>query len=141
MTDAETNYLPASRLAPIAAEHDEAVPVRRAEIERFAERVRELKNPIEAASAWAFTWLGLGIAAALSLLAMLGVQGQHVKQPVIWAHAAAIFIGFFLAAFCGWLDHRLRGDGSDNNESVACEIEKLNERAPSAPAAETAEPA
>jgi hypothetical protein len=132
MTDAETNYLPPSRLAPIAAEHDEAVPVRRVEIAHFAERVRELGNPIESASAWAFTWLGLGVAASFSLLAMLGVKGQHIKQPVIWAHVAAIVVGFFLAAFCGWLNHRLRSDEGDKNEAVACEIEKLNERAPSA---------
>lgn len=132
MTDAETNYLPPSRLAPIAAEHDEAVPVRRAEIEHFAERVRELGNPIESAGAWAFTWLGLGVAASISLLAILGVKGQHIKQPVIWAHVAAIVIGLFLAAFCGWLNRRLRSDEGDRNETVACEIEKLNERAPSA---------
>jgi hypothetical protein len=129
--EADTNYLPPSRLAPIAAEHDEAVPVRRAEIAHFAERVRELGNPIESASAWAFTWLGLGIAAIFSLLAMLGVQGQHIKQPVIWAHVAAIVIGLFLAAFCGWLSRRLRKDEDTKNEVVACEIEKLNERAPS----------
>ena len=137
MTDGEaTNYLPASRLAPIAAEHDEAVPVRRAEIEHFAERVRKLKNPIESASAWAFTWLGLGVAASFSLLALLGVKGQHIKQAVLISHGAAIFIGFFLAAFCGWMNHRLRGDAEDRNETVACEIEKLNERAPSTPPAE-----
>jgi hypothetical protein len=133
MTDGEsTNYLPASRLAPIAAELDEAVPVRRAEIEHFAERVRELKNPIEAASAWAFAWLGLGIAATFSLGALLGVKGQHIKQPVIWAHVAAIVIGFFLAAFCGWMNRRLRRDGGEQNEAVACEIERLNDRAPGA---------
>lgn len=88
-------------------------PVPNTEIERFAARVRELKNPIETASAWAFMWLGLGIAAAFSLLAMLGVQGQHIKQPVIWAHVAAIVVGFFLAGFCGWINHRLREDGAE----------------------------
>ncbi len=135
MTEGEaTNYLPASRLAPIAAEHDEAVPVRRVEIEHFAKRVRELRNPIESASAWAFTWLGLGIAASFSLLAMVGVEGQHIRQAVVIAHVAAIVVGFFLSAFCGWINHRLRGDAKVRNETVACEIEKLNERAPSASA-------
>ena len=133
MSDAETNYLPASRLATIDPQHDEAVPVRRIEIKRFAEQIRELENPIEAASAWAFTWLGLGIAASLSLVALLGVQGQHIKQPVIWAHVAAIVIGYFLAIFCGWLNRRLRKDGADKHETVAREIEELNDRASSPP--------
>jgi hypothetical protein len=54
------------------------------------------RNPVEAVSEWAFLFLGIGIAAFLSLLSLLGVDGNQVRMGVIVAHISAMVIGLFM---------------------------------------------
>src|SRR5690242_1576558 len=84
---------------PVAAptpKSQEMVFVRRSELHGLKRTARRaFADPAASASAWAFTWLGVGIAAALSLLAMVAPKGQHIRTWVLEAHVFFIVLGFF----------------------------------------------
>jgi hypothetical protein len=127
----EGAFVPGAPVALPTPKSQEMILVRRSEIRGIRRRVDQaLTNPVESASAWAFTWLGTGIAAGLSLGALVGVSGNHVKVGVIAGHCTLIVCGFFLAAFCGWIDRKNRQSRLGQKHDLCAELDELDERAP-----------
>jgi hypothetical protein len=128
-TELPSEFLPASRLVPIASELDEAVPVRRSEIADLAQQARGLRNGKEPAKEWASIWLGIGISAMLTLVALLGVEGQHLKDWVISGEVALMVASYFLAVLCWCINGLANRQESSNSEKLAQSIEMLSDRA------------
>ena len=106
--------------------------MRRSEIASLKRGItRALKDPMSNASPWAFTGVGIGVGTLVSLLAVLGVQGQKVSPYVIAAHASLIFVGLFLAVFCGRAAYNQRNVRLECEREMHHELEALNQRAPS----------
>ena len=118
---------------PVAApspKSQEMVLVRRSEIAQIRRGVvRALSDPVESAWAWAAVWFGVAAAAGLSLLALTGVEGNHVRTGILAAHWAALIGGLFLALFCayfGWRNGERRVTGK---QDLCADLDELNERA------------
>lgn len=109
----------------------EMVLVRRSEIHGLKRTAkRAFAEPAENASGWAFTWLGIGIAALLSLGALLGVKDQEVATSVIAGNAVFIIVGFFLAAYLWWFGRKNRKDQRSAEADFMQELDELDQRAP-----------
>lgn len=133
----ETSYRPGAQSlppAPIAIptqKSQEMVLVRRSEIyglKRSAKRA--FSEPATNASGWAYTWLGVGIAALLSLGALLGIKDQSVAPSVIAGNAVFIIVGFFLAVYCWWFDHQAHKNQASAEADFMAELDELDNRAP-----------
>ena len=130
-----TGYTPigveAPPIAPPTKKSQEMVLVRRSEITALKRGVaRAFENPVESAFTWASVWLGVAVAAGLSLLALLGVEGNDVRSGVITAHAGAVIVGSFLAAYMGWVGHNNRKRRKTARDDLLTELDELNNRAP-----------
>jgi hypothetical protein len=120
MTDDEPTELPS-----------ELVPVRRSEIADLAQQARGLRNGKEPAKEWALTWLGIGVSATLALVALLGVEGQHLKDWVISGDVALTVASYFLAVLCWCINCLANRQELSNSEKLAQSIEMLSDRATS----------
>jgi hypothetical protein len=129
---ASSNYIVAApTVATPTAKSQEMVLVRRSELYALKRGIgRMLNDPSGAASAWAFSFLGVGVAATLSLLALVGPEGNNVRNWVVEAHGAVMFIGYFLAIFMGWTAKKQGGRRKKAHDEVCAEIDDLDQRAP-----------
>ena len=109
----------------------EMVLVRRSELSALKKGIsRALRDPLSALSGWAFTWLGVGAAATVSLLGTEAVKGNNVRTWVVEAQVGLIIVGFFLAAFCGWFAHKQSEAKGSAVTELHAEIDDLDNRAP-----------
>lgn len=127
-----SNYV--VRAPPIAMptpKSQEMVVVRRSELAALKRGIgRAVANPVESASGWAFTWLGVGVAATLSLLALVGPKGNHVHTWIVEAHVATMVVGYFLAWFMGRMARKQNKQRVSAHDEVCAEIDELDQRAP-----------
>lgn len=109
----------------------EMVLVRRSEISTLKRGVKRcFESPAESAYAWASVWLGVGVAALFSLLALLGVKGNHVRTGILAAICASVVIGLFLAVFCAWFGRKNRKKQKMSHDDLLTDLNELSERAP-----------
>lgn len=124
MSEQRPNWADRPPLAFPTPQSQEMVLVARTEIAALKRGVsRALRDPLASMAPWAFTWLGVGIGALVSFLAINAVAHQQLRPWIVAAHVALMFIGFFLAAFCGWAARTQRG------ARLACERELHEELA------------
>jgi len=108
----------------------EFVLVRRSEIDRLKRSTkRAFADPAGNASGWAYTWLGIGVGALLSLGGLVGVKRQAVATGVVAGDVALAFIGLFLAGYLLWFD-RHAGRQSTTETDLVAELDELDRRAP-----------
>lgn len=109
----------------------EYVLVRRSEIHGLKRSAkRAFADPAGNASGWAYTWLGIGIAALLSLGALLGVQHQEVATSVIAGNIIFVIVGFFLACYLWWFDRQANKERDSAETDFMSELDELDQRAP-----------
>jgi hypothetical protein len=109
---------------------EELVLVRRSEIHRLKRSAkRAFADRTVNASGWAYTWLGIGIEAMLSLGALTGVKHQTVAAGVVSGNIALTFIGLFLAGYLLWFDHHVSKRSTAGADFLA-ELDELDRRAP-----------
>jgi hypothetical protein len=107
------------------------VLVRRSELSALKKSIsRALRDPLSVLTSWAFAWLGVGAAAAVSLLGIEAVKGNHVRTWVVEAHVGLVIVGLFLAAFCGWFAHKQSEAKVSAESELHAEIDELDRRAP-----------
>jgi DNA-binding transcriptional ArsR family regulator len=108
----------------------EFVLVRRSEIDRLKRSAkRAFADPAGNASGWAYTWLGIGVGALLSLGGLVGVKHQAVATGVVAGDVALAFIGLFLAGYLLWFDRHADRQSTTETDLVA-ELDELDRRAP-----------
>lgn len=120
-------HLPAPPLAEISPEHQEMVPVGRAEITQFAKEVRALKDPMASTQEWTFLWAGAGLAGLITLIA---AAFDHASAAPIAIYAAITFIGGFLAIYLNWFGDQVKQTTDTRADDIAARLGQLNERAP-----------
>ncbi len=103
--------------------------MRRSEIADLAQQVQSLRNGKEPAKEWALTWLAIGISAMLTLVALLGVEGQHLKDWVISGDVALMIASYFLAVLCWCINCLAYRQELSNSGKLAQSIELLSDRA------------
>jgi hypothetical protein len=122
---------PATPVALPSPKSQEMVLVRRSEIHGLKRSAkRAFADPAASASGWAYTWLGIGIAALLSLGALVGVKDQTVSTVVIAGNVIFIIVGFFLAGFLFYFDHKSDKAQETAESDFMAELDELDERAP-----------
>jgi hypothetical protein len=130
-TYSPTGFVAPPPVAMPSLKSQEMVLVRRSEISALKRGVKRcFESPVESAYVWASIWLGVGVAALFSLLALIGVDGNHVRTGILAAHCAAIATGLFLAGFCWWFGWRNRKKQKMAHEDLVTDLDELSERAP-----------
>jgi hypothetical protein len=132
MNAAQSNYVvEPPPVATPTAKSQEMVLVRRSELSALKRGIgRAVADPAESASGWTYSWLGVGVAATLSLLALVGPRGNHVRTWIVEAHIAAMVVGYFLAWFMSRIARRQRAERTSAHDEVCAEIDELDQRAP-----------
>jgi hypothetical protein len=137
-TSARQPYQASTPISYIAHESEEMVHVRRAELRYWAKEVMEvIKNPLEGASAWAATCLGIAVSAALAGIGLLATEDKtHKVVASIYLVVLTVTIGFGgIAAFSWWVDRKQRQMRGGRAGSLAAQITAADTRSPRDPAA------
>ena len=118
-------------VATPTAKSQEMVLVRRSELYSLKRSITSaFDDPMSSAEQWAFTWLGVGLAGGLALMALLAPKGNKVESWAVSVMACTTFLGLFLAGFMGWSARKIRRGRTTRQQTVCNEIDELDERAP-----------
>jgi len=110
-----------------SAESEEMVTIRRHELKDVRHQVAKMKNPVESAASWAYTWLGATFTFATSLIAL--DQGTtHLDAWVKPAFIAATIASGILTGFCFWFDRKLRSTHRGRADEVVDRLDAIDSR-------------
>lgn len=129
MSEQPTYSMTAPTLHVIAPEHEQMVPVRRAELRELAEQLMNLRNPVQSAAAWAFTWLGIGFGTGVALALALQTDGTKISVGMKATLIALVCLSAFLTLYMFWLDRKLRQSEKSDARRLSQRINEWDRRA------------
>jgi hypothetical protein len=123
----------AATVAPITHESQGMVYVRRAEIRHWAKEVLEIvKNPLEGASVWAATMLGVAVTAGIATITLLATEDhEHKIAPGVYVGLLGVTLAAAgISTFCWWVDRQQRKHRSGRAQTLSEQIKECETRAP-----------